>query len=387
MDPVYLDHAATTPMREEVVAAMEPFASKTFGNPSSVHRWGRAAHAALEDARGEIAHAIGAKPQEVFFVRGGTESDNLALLGWCEAHSADGTVPTLAISALEHHAVLEAAESAQRSGRAQVMKLRVSLNGKVSPDALRIALAGRPILVSVMWVNNETGMILPVREIAQAAAEAGAIMHTDAAQALGKVAVDMREVPVAMLSATGHKLQGPKGVGILFVREGTGLAPLLHGGGQERRLRPGTEDVGGAVGLALAIRLGVKEREAEAERLTAFRERLGCELLGKIPGSRINAGVALRAPHVLSIGIAGIKDGAALLMALDLEGIAVSGGSACLSGAAKRSHVMAALYGEHDNHATIRYSFGKSTTPEDVLRAAEATKKVVEKLRSMEGAA
>jgi cysteine desulfurase len=387
MDPVYLDHAATTPLREEVIAAMEPFAAKTFGNPSSVHRWGRAAHAALEDARAEIAHAIGAKPPEVFFVRGGTESDNLALLGWCEAHSADGTMPTVAVSALEHHAVLEAAESAQRGGRAQVMKLRVSLDGKVSPDALRVALAGRPALVSVMWVNNETGMILPVREIAQAAAEAGAIMHTDAAQALGKVPVDVRDVPVTMLSATGHKLQGPKGIGILFVREGTPLAPLLHGGGQERRMRPGTEDVAGAVGLALAIRLGVKEREAEGERLTAFRDRMGCELLGKIPGSRINAGVALRAPHVLSMGIAGIKDGGALLMALDLEGIAVSGGSACLSGAAKRSHVMATLYGENDGHATVRFSFGKTTRPEDILRAVEATTRVVDRMKSMEGAA
>jgi cysteine desulfurase len=387
MDPVYLDHAATTPLREEVIAAMEPFAAKTFGNPSSVHRWGRAAHAALEDARGEIAHAIGARPAEVFFVRGGTESDNLAVLGWCETHSADGTTPTIAVSALEHHAVLEAAESAQRSGRAHVMKLHVSLDGKVSPDALRVALAGSPTLVSVMWVNNETGMVLPVREIAQVVATAGAIMHTDAAQAIGKVPVDVREVPVHLLSATGHKIQGPKGIGILFVRDGTPLAPMLHGGGQERRMRPGTEDVAGAVGLALAIRLAVRERDAEAQRLTAFRESLGCDLLGKIPGSRINAGVALRAPHVLSMGIAGIKDGAALLMALDLEGIAVSGGSACLSGAAKRSHVMATLYGDGDDHATIRFSFGKSTTAEDIQRAAEATTRVVQRARSMEGAA
>jgi cysteine desulfurase len=387
MDPVYLDHAATTPLREEVMDAMAPFGARTFGNPSSVHRWGRAARAALEDARAEVAYAIGAKPAEVFFVRGGTESDNIAILGWCESHSADGTTPTIAVSTLEHHAVLEAAESAQRSRRAHMVKLHVSLDGKVNPDALRVALAGKPTLVSVMWVNNETGMILPVSEIAHAAAEAGAMMHTDAAQAVGKVPVDVREVPVAMLSATGHKLQGPKGVGLLFVREGTAVAPLIHGGGQERRLRPGTEDVAGAVGLALAIRLAVQEREREAERLSAFRERLGCDLLGRIPGSRINAGVALRAPHVLSMGIAGIEDGAALLMALDLEGIAVSGGAACLSGAAKRSHVMAALYGETDDHATIRFSFGRSTKPEDIDRALEVTTRVVEKMKSTRGAA
>jgi cysteine desulfurase len=207
-------------------------------------------------------------------------------------------------------------------------------------------------------------------------------MHTDAAQALGKVAVDLRAVPVAMLSATGHKLQGPKGVGLLFVREGTHLAPLIHGGGQERQLRPGTEDVAGAVGLALAVRLAVSEMQREAERLSALRDRLGSELLAKIPGSRINAGVALRAPHVLSVGISGIEDGAALLMALDLEGVAVSGGSACLSGAAKRSHVMAALYGESDDHAAIRFSFGRSTREEDVQRAAEVTTRIVERMRT-----
>jgi cysteine desulfurase len=386
MDPVYLDHAATTPLREEVVAAMQPFADRTFGNPSSIHRWGRAAYAALEDARGEVAYAIGAKPAEVFFVRGGTESDNLALLGWLESHSADGTTPTLAVSSLEHHAVLEAADSAHRSGRAHVSKLHVSLDGKVSPDALRAALAAKPTLVSVMWVNNETGMILPIREIAQVVDEAGATMHTDAAQALGKVDVDVRHAPVATLSATGHKLQGPNGVGILFVREGTSLAPLIHGGGQERRLRPGTEDVAGAVGLALAVRLAVSEREKEAARLSALREQLGCDLLARIPGSRINAGVAPRAPHILSMGIAGIRDGAALIMALDVEGIAVSGGSACLSGASKRSHVMSALYGESDDHATIRFSFGRSTKQEDIRRAGDATVRVVGRLRSSEEA-
>jgi cysteine desulfurase len=366
---------------------MAPFADRTFGNPSSLHRWGRAAYAALEDARAEIAYAIGAKAAEVFFVRGGTESDNLALLGWLESHSADGTTPTIAVSSVEHHAVLEAAESAQRSGRAHVAKLHVSLDGKVSPDALRAAVAEKPTLVSVMWVNNETGMILPIREIAQVVTDAGGTMHSDAAQAIGKVEVDVRDAPVTMLSATGHKLQGPKGVGILFVREGASLAPLIHGGGQERRLRPGTEDVAGAVGLALAIRLAVSEREREAARLSALRERLGCDLLARISGSRINAGVALRAPHVLSLGIAGIRDGAALIMALDVEGVAVSGGSACLSGASKRSHVMAALYGESDGHATIRFSFGRSTTEQDVQRAAEATARVVERLRASEEAA
>jgi cysteine desulfurase len=382
MDPVYLDHAATTPIREEVLAAMEPFASRTFGNPSSIHRWGRAAYAALEDARAEAAYAIGAKANEIYFVRGGTESDNIALLGWCAAQAGTGKVPTLAVSQLEHHAVLEAAESAQASGRARLVKLPVTLNGKIDPDTLRRALVGGPTLVSVMWVNNETGMLLPVPEVARAVAEAGCAMHTDAAQAIGKVPVDVREVPVHLLSATGHKLQGPKGVGLLYVREGTTVAPTLHGGGQERRMRPGTEDVAGAVGLALALRLAVSEREREAARLTAFRDTLGCDLLGAIAGSRINAGVSPRAPHVLSIGVAGIADGAALVMALDLEGVAVSGGSACNSGASKRSHVMSALYGDQDDHASVRFSFGRSTEGHHVRRACEAMERVVARTRS-----
>jgi cysteine desulfurase len=382
MDPVYLDHAATTPIREEVLAAMEPFASRTYGNPSSIHRWGRAARAALDDARAEAAFAIGAKASEIYFVRGGTESDNLALLGWCQAQGANGETPTIAFSALEHHAVFEAAENAQQDGRARAVKLPVTLDGKLDPDALRDAVTGRPALVSMMWVNNETGMVLPVREVAGAVVDAGATMHTDAAQAVGKVAIDVREVPVHLLSATGHKLNGPKGVGVLYVREGTNVAPLLHGGGQERRMRPGTEDVAGAVGIALAIRLATAELQRESVRLQGFRDALGRDLLGAIPGSRINAGVSHRAPHVLSLGVAGIKDGSALVMALDLEGIAVSGGSACNSGTSKRSHVMSALYGDHDDHASVRFSFGRSTTAADIRRAREATERVVAQLRS-----
>lgn len=382
MDPIYLDYAATTPLREEVVAAMAPFATGTFGNPSSVHRWGRAAHAALEGARAEAAAALGAKPSEIYFVRGGTESDNLALQGWLQAHGP-AAQSTLVVSALEHHAVLEAAESLGRSAGARVVLLAVSTAGEVDLDELRRALAGGPTLVSMMWVNNETGMILPVREVSEVVAECGAAMHTDAAQAIGKVPVDVRDVPVDLLSATGHKLYGPKGMGVLFVREGTGLAPLLHGGGQERGLRPGTEDVAGAVGLARALRLAVEEMGAQGPRLTALRDQLAGALRERIPGLRINTADAPRAPHVLSVGVPGVKDGAALLMALDLEGIAVSGGSACLSGGSKRSHVMAALYGTDDPHATIRFSFGRATVPSDIERAAEATARVVAHARSV----
>jgi cysteine desulfurase len=232
-----------------------------------------------------------------------------------------------------------------------------------------------------MWVNNETGMVLPVAEVVALAAERGAPVHTDAAQAIGKVPVDVRDVPVDLLSATGHKIYGPKGTGILYVREGTPLEPLLHGGGQERRVRPGTEDVAGAVGFATALRLAVAELATETARLSALRERLAAALVEAVPGARINAAEAPRAPHVLSVGIAGISDGGALLMALDINGVAASGGSACLSGAAKASHVMRALYGPHDTHATVRFSLGRSTSADDVDRAARVTATVVRRMR------
>ncbi|MGD8282046.1 MAG: aminotransferase class V-fold PLP-dependent enzyme, partial [Gemmatimonadota bacterium] len=211
MDHVYLDYAATTPVRDEVREAMAPHLSGTFGNPSSVHHWGREAHEALESARAQLAEAIGASPSEVTFVRGGTESDNMALLGWCGAERARGALPTLVISAVEHHAVLEAAEHAHATSLARVETIPVGADGSVDPDDVRRAADVTPALVSTMWVNNETGMVLPVEEIARVVHEAGAVLHSDVAQALGKVAVDVSEVPVDLLSGTGHKIYAPKG--------------------------------------------------------------------------------------------------------------------------------------------------------------------------------
>jgi cysteine desulfurase len=381
MQPIYLDYAATTPVREEVRAAMAPCLADTFGNPSSLHRWGRAAAAALDAAREEAAAALGARPRELHFVRGGTESDNLAILGWCGAVSGAARRPTLAVSAVEHHAVLETAESARAAG-ARVVTLDVSEAGEIDTEALGRALGEGPTLASVMWVNNETGMVLPVREVVAAASERGATVHTDAAQAVGKVPVDVRDVPVDLLSATGHKIYGPKGTGLLYVREGTPLSPLLHGGGQERGVRPGTEDVAGAVGLAAALHLAVDEQRAEAERLAALRDHLAAALARAVPGVRINASESTRAPHVLSVGIQGITDGSALLMALDLEGVAVSGGSACLSGATKASHVLRALYGPDDAHAAVRFSLGRGSDLAQIERAARLTADVIARLRA-----
>lgn len=382
MDPVYLDYAATTPVRDEVRDAMAPYASEIFGNPSSIHRWGREAEEALERAREDLADCLGAEPAEVTFVRGGTESDNLALFGWCAAQKARGELPTLAISAVEHHAVLEAAEYAAQAGLARLVRLGVATDGRIDPDALRQALGAGPTLVSVMWVNNESGMVLPVAELAAIVAEEGGTLHSDAAQAVGKVPVDVGATGVHLLSGTGHKIYAPKGTGFLCAREGTPLAPLLHGGGQERRLRPGTEDVAGAVGLATAARLAVSELQAEAKRLTTLRRGFEAALLAALDDVRLNAADAPRAPHVLSVGVAGVEDGSALVMALDLEGIAVSGGSACTSGSAKASHVMQALYGSDDPFATVRFSLGRGTTAEHLQRAVAATVRVVERARA-----
>jgi len=383
MDPIYLDYAATTPVRAEVREAMAPYLSDKFGNPSSIHRWGREAREALEAAREEVAGAIGASPAEVTFVRGGTESDNMALLGWCDARAAEGVQPTLVISAIEHHAVLEAAERLAATGHASLVRIGVGVDGSMDLEAVRWALADGPALVSVMWVNNESGMVLPIAELAGLVAEAGGTLHSDAAQAVGKVPVSVADVPVDLLSGTGHKIYGPKGTGFLYAREGTLVTPLLHGGGQERGLRPGTQDVAGAVGLATAMRLAVAERAAEAARLCGLRGNLETELLGALDGLRVNAGSAPRAPHVSSIGVGGLEDGSALVMGLDLEGVAVSGGSACASGSTKASHVMQALYGHDDAFATVRFSLGRETTDEHVQRAVEATVRVVARARAV----
>ena len=384
MNAVYLDYAATTPMRREVREAMAPFLDDAFGNPSSLHRWGREAAAALEEARSTAAEALGASASEILFTRGGTESDNLALLGRCRALIARGESPTLVISAIEHPAVLDAAQRAAERGEVHLVRLPVSGDGTLDVDPLRSALeAGPATVVSVMWVNNETGVLLPVPDVARIVEEHGGTLHTDAVQAIGKVPVSVADSPIHLLTATGHKIYGPKGTGLLFVRKGVELSPLLHGGGQERALRPGTEDVPGAVGLACALRLAVAERAQEAARLQALRDGLEHRLMGALPGLRINGGEANRGPHISSLGIEGV-DGGALLPALDLDGIAVSGGSACASGTAKGSHVIAAMYGAQDARATVRISLGRSTTESETERAADTLSDLVARLRELE---
>lgn len=385
MHPVYLDHAATTPMRSEVQEAMAPFLSETFGNPSSLHRWGRKASAALERARDLAAGALEADPGEILFTRGGTESDNLGVLGRCRAISQDGTVPTLAISSVEHHAVFDTARGAESRGELRLVTLPVHTDGTVDLAPLETALRNGPTVVSVMWVNNETGMVLPIPEIGRLVEEHGGTLHTDAVQAVGKIPVSAQLPGISLLTATGHKIYGPRGTGLLFVRDATEIAPLLYGGGQERALRPGTEDVAGAVGFATALRLAVDEQADEAMRLSVLRDTFEGRVLAEITDVRINVGGATRSPSISSLGIGGV-DGQLLLNALDLEGIATSGGSACASGSTAGSHVISALFGSADTMATVRFSLGRHTTESDLVQTAAVLAQVVGRLRAMEKA-
>ncbi len=356
-NPIYLDHAATTPVRPEVREAMAPFLSERFGNPSSVHGPGRAARAALEEARERVAAALGAEPSEVYFTGGGTEADNLAVLGrWW----ADGG--GIAISAVEHSAVRFAAARAAREGAA-VSTVAVDEDGRILEDALAEVLEAPQAVVSVMWANNEVGTIQPIGEVAARCREAGAVFHTDAVQAVGHLPVTVDAVD--LLSISAHKLGGPKGVGALYVRSGVAVDPLLHGGGQERGMRGGTSDVAGAVGLAEALDRSVADRKAEATRLADLRDRLQHRLLDGVPGARVLGGER-RLPHVLSLAIDDVAADV-LLPALDLTGLAVSSGSACHSGASTPSHVLLAMGRQAD--AVVRLSLGWSTTPEEVARA------------------
>lgn len=359
---------------------MAPYLDDAFGNPSSLHAEGRRARAALEDARERIAACLDVSPSTIRFVRGGTESDNLAVLGRADRARSEGRRPLVAVSAIEHRAVLQAAAAVERQG-GEVVRLGVDPRGRIDEAALEEVLDREPDLVSVMWVNNEVGVRLPVNAVAARCREAGVAMHTDAVQAVGKVPVSLEDVPVDFLTATGHKIYGPKGTAILYCREGSRLSPRLHGGGQERGTRPGTQDVGGAVGLAVAMELAFRERAAEAERLGALRDELEARLRASLPEIRIHGEDAPRAPHISNVGLPDVELDS-LLVALDLAGVAVSSGSACSSGAVRASHVLTALYDEEvGSMATLRFSLGRATDTEAIHAAADTTARSVERVR------
>lgn len=374
---VYLDHAATTPVRPEVRAAMEPFFGPVFGNPSSAHRWGRAARAALDEARERVAHTLGARPDELVFTSGGTEADNLAVLGAWRARR-DPTRRVVVSTSVEHKAVLAAVHETTHEGAVERL-LAVDVAGLVDPYAPDL---DRDVAVcSVMWVNNETGVIQPVPAIAERARALGVIFHTDAVQAFGKLPIDTAGMLVDLLTISGHKIGAPKGIGALYVRRGTPLAPLLHGGAQDRGRRPGTENVAYAVALATAAELAIAAREAECARLSALRDELESRVLAAVPDAIVHGRGAARAPHVTNISVPG-ADGAALLMALDLQGIAASGGSACQTGNVESSHVLLAMGVAPDLAAgAVRLSLGALTTPACVERVGALFPTLVRKAR------
>ena len=379
----YLDNAATTPVRPEVLEAMLPYLGKeAFGNPSSAHRFGRAARASLEEAKRAVATAVGAEPNQVVFTSGGTEADNLAIIGAALASRDRGGPFRVAVSAAEHKAGLAAAHAVKHLGGEEIV-LPVTASGLVDTAALEAALRRGVAVVSVMWVNNEVGTVQPVGDVATRCCDSGVLFHSDAVQAFGKVPVSLRDVNCSLLTISGHKIGAPKGVGALIVRDRKAVEAIIHGGGQQFGIRPGTENVPGIVGLGTAARLAVEEQQALAARLRELRDELERRLLAIVPDAVINGWQAERAPHISNVSIPG-TDSEALLMHLDLAGIACSSGSACSTGAVEPSHVLTAMGVPRElGIAALRFSFGKDSTLEDAEAVSAVLPKIVDKVRSL----
>ena len=363
---------------------MRPFFGARFGNPSSTHRWGREARAALDEARERVAKCLGARADEVCFTSGGTESDNLAILGaWREAREAGRNA--VVTTPIEHKAILGAVHEAKAEG-AEERLLEVDTTGTVSRDSWDKEVRDDVAICSVMWVNNEIGTIQPVPDLAVDAKSKGVIFHTDGVQAFGKVKIDAASQPFDLLSISGHKIGAPKGIGALFIRRGTKLHPLMHGGMQDRGRRPGTENVAYAVALATAAELTLTECEKECERIRLLRDRLESAIVARVPDAVVHGRGAQRAPHVLNVSVPG-TDSESLLMALDLQGIAVSGGSACSSGSISPSHVLMAIGVKPDlASAAVRMSLGALSNDECVDRVADVFPALVMKARQFAAA-
>jgi cysteine desulfurase len=380
-DPVYLDHAATTPVREEVFEAMKPFYGPRFGNPSSTHRWGREARAALDEARERVGRCLGARPDEICFTSGGTEADNLAILGAWRALKAKGRT-AVATTPIEHKAILGAVHQAAAEG-AEERYLTMTPDGVIDRTSFDDIVDEQVAICSMMWVNNEIGTIQPIPELAAKAKQRGALVHTDAVQAFGKVRIDAQSQAFDLLTISGHKFGAPKGIGALFIRRGTPLEPLLHGGTQDRGRRPGTENVAAVIGLARAAELTLAECDAHCERIRKLRDRLEAGIVAKVPDAVVHGRGAERAPHITNISVPG-TDSESLLMALDLRGIAASGGSACQSGSVSPSHVLTALGVRPDlAGAAIRMSLGSLTTDRCIDRVIEVFPALVAKARQL----
>ena len=378
MNRIYLDHAATTAVSPEVLREMLPCMTECFGNAASIHGTGREAHRALDRARKQVAAVLGAQPQEIYFTSGGSESDNWAVKG--VAWAARGRGKHVITSVVEHHAVLNACAWLEGMGF-EVTRLPVDALGRVDPDSVARALRPDTVLISVMTANNEIGTLQPIREIGEIARSRGVPFHTDAVQAAGHILVNVEELQVDLLSLSAHKFHGPKGVGVLYVRRGTKLDSLIHGGAQERGLRAGTPNVPGAVGLAKALELAAASLPESADRVRALRDQLIREIRARIPDAVLNGDPERRLPGNVHFSFPGV-DGEALLLRLDLAGIACSGGSACTSGAQEPSHVLAAI-GQAPELAKggLRMTLGEENTPEEIKEVLRVLPEIVQDLK------
>ena len=378
---IYLDHNATTPLLPAVIDRMTEELREDFGNPSSVHHFGQQAKAAIDEARTNVANLIGADPSEVLFTSGGTEADNIAVRGAAEALEPTGKRHLVA-SAIEHEAVLNTLKVLAKRGWRTTL-LAADQTGILSAAMLRDGLADDTALVSVMHANNEIGTIQPIAELARAAHDRGALFHTDAVQSAGKIPVNVKTLGVDMLSMSAHKFYGPKGVGALWIRRGLRVLPLLTGGRQERSRRAGTENVAGIVGMGVAARIAAGKMADEGRRLATLRDRLEAGILRAVPGTAVNGSPDARVPNTTNISFDRVE-AESLLIALDLQGIAVSTGSACSSGTLEPSHVLKAMgFSAHRAQNSIRFSLGTSNTDAEIDRVIAVLPGIVDKLRSL----
>lgn len=380
MNRIYLDHAATTPVKPEVLDAMMPYFTQNFGNPSSIYQVAQINKKAIDDAREKIAKYLGANTNEIFFTNGGTEADNWAIKGIVEANKSKGN--HIITSKVEHHAVLHTCEYLEKQGY-EVTYLNVDEKGSINIEELKAAIKDTTILISIMYANNEIGTIMPIKEIGQVAKEHGIAFHTDAVQAIGQVKIDVKEENIDALSLSAHKIYGPKGIGALYIRRGLKIGTLIHGGAQERGRRAGTENVPGIVGLAKAMELAYTDFEEKNERIKTLRDKLIKGVLESVPYSKLNGDAVNRLVNNVNIGFEFVE-GESLLLLLDMHGVAASSGSACTSGSLDPSHVLLALGLPHEKaHGSLRLTLGESTTEEEIDYVLEKLPAVVGRMREM----
>ncbi|TCP96611.1 cysteine desulfurase [Serpentinicella alkaliphila] len=380
MKKVYLDYSATTPMKKEVIDEMLPYLTEHFGNPSSIHSFGRESRKAVDNARDQIAKTLGAKSDEIFFTAGGTESDNWAIKG--VAYAMKGKGNHIITTKIEHHAVLHTCEELAKEGF-EITYLNVDQYGLINLEELKSAIKENTILITVMFANNEIGTIQPIKEIGQIAKEKGIIFHTDAVQAYGNVHINVDQLGLNLVSISSHKIYGPKGIGALYIRRGTKILPFIHGGAQEKKRRAGTENVASIVGFGKAAELAHESLDGHINRLLALRTKLMDNLLSKIPYSQVNGHPTKRLPGNVNISFEFIE-GESLLLSLDMVGIAGSSGSACTSGSLDPSHVLMAIGLSHEiAHGSLRLTIGDFTTDEEIEYVLEKLPPIVDRLRQM----